>query len=412
MAARVRLPKPLRGQPFQPLTVGKALVLGAATAGLAVAAFLNAAGNVLAHRNAELAVRLSPDDAEALAIHAQQLVLGAAEDEAVAGTASALAIRALRKDAAEYRSYRTLAAARSLRGDFESAAPFYEQGLAITKRDVGARLDRVRLATARGDRDAFVRETELALRVSPGARRQLLPLLAGGLVDQPSIEIAIELLSGNPAWRIEFWQAILAAPAGIAALPALLREAADRGVSVPERLVLPVINRKVADGDAAQAVAIGRALIAAPRDDPAAPIAPFEWAYYPSGSWTVFAGNERGAFALDAQPGTGGIAARRLVEFPPAARSVEIRFDAARGGGSADRLPFVTLTCASPLRSIARVSAMEAGTGGPVRVSQTVPFDFACDYAWADFRVPTLSPGETLALDITNLAVVLESGAE
>jgi hypothetical protein len=55
---------------------------------------------------------------------------------------------------------------------------------------------------------------------------------------------------------------------------------------------------------------------------------------------------------------------------------------------------------------------MEAGTGGPVRVSQTVPFDFACDYAWADFRVPTLSPGETLALDITNLAVVLESGAE
>ncbi|MBZ6377440.1 MULTISPECIES: hypothetical protein [Pacificimonas] len=357
----------------------------------------------MAHNNPAEGILFSPDDPEALAKRAQDLAVPMLENPALKEDVEQLARRALVSDAAEYRAYRTLAWVAQREDRDEDADLLMRQTLAISKRDLGARLYTVRQSGEAGEIRQFVEELRLALRTSGTSRAMLLPLLAESLSDPASAELVADLLAKDPEWASTFWRVLPQVPEAWPGVASLLGAAEQRDVTVFQGPVLTLINRLVAEERIPLAVEIGTALQQVKREDPDAPIAPFEWAYQTDGTKAVFPGSN-GEFTIDAVPGTGGPVARRLVMIPDGAARVAASYSLERATTSSAPLPYLSLTCMEPMRQI---GDLEPADSDDRELRAQAEFDLGgeCEYALARILVPSIEPGETLVARVSGLDV-------
>jgi tetratricopeptide (TPR) repeat protein len=242
--------------------------------------------------------------------------------------AVAFAQRALRRDPTVVAAVQTLGLAAQAKGDGARAARLLGYADHLSRRDLQTHLWTIEREVARGDVDAALREYDLALRTSIGARELLFPVLTAAIAESPVAQALLRRFRLVPLWRADFL-AYLATDARVDPTVAVrFLETARGGVAIAPEYLSVLISRAIDAGDYATAWRAYRLVRrdADPRQvrDPGfarladAPSA-FDWTPASQGGIAAQAVRQDGASRLeiDAEPGTAGRVIEQLQLLPP-----------------------------------------------------------------------------------------------
>lgn len=273
-----------------------------------------------------LALRLDPDNAQALGALAQQQ-LTTATGPADRAAARRLAEKALRRDATVASAAGTLGLIADADGQQAKARRLIAYSDAVSRRDLATRLWLIEEAVNRGDVEGALKHYDVALRTANTATPLLFPVLLAAIEDpQLSGPIAV-LLARQPEWAGSFLDQVTTRGDPAAAAGLFRALAARRAAPRPE-LVTALLQRLVEAERIGQAWSVYAAL------NPARARARLRDARFdaPAASPTVFDWQLADGVAVSASPtmtdaGPGlyvtgsindnGAAAQQMVTLPP-----------------------------------------------------------------------------------------------
>lgn len=161
---------------------------------------------------AESLVRISPTKAYALApwnghVVEQYAALQAsvgAFDNGASDDAAVLALAALEKDPSVATAVSILALKYQLDGNLDAARELFQYSLALSRRELQARLWAIEEAAQRGDLDEVLRNYDVALRTSKSSFELLYPVLASSLDETVIRTKLLAILEADPPWERTF----------------------------------------------------------------------------------------------------------------------------------------------------------------------------------------------------------------
>lgn len=151
----------------------------------------------------ERAYRVSPGNAQIVALFAQRLsgVDATAADRA---RADQLARYALRHDATAIVAVSTLGINAQARGRVEEARRLFAFSEALSRRDMQTQLWAIEDATTRNDVADALKHYDIALRTSPRASNLLFPIMASAISDREIRRVLLQTLSRGANWGPHF----------------------------------------------------------------------------------------------------------------------------------------------------------------------------------------------------------------
>lgn len=202
------------------------------------------AGNVFAKRSPELALRIAPFNAAALAISADRLIATDPIGKASAG--AQLAERSLRTQALGASAVRILGYGAEVGRHPARAEALIKLSQRVSRRDLGAQLWLIEQAVGTGDVLEALRHYDIALRTTDKTAQLLYPILTSAL-DEQAVRTAFRpYVRARPFWMEDFLAHAIALsqhPDRIAALllgaPTFFADARNRELSarLTERLL-------------------------------------------------------------------------------------------------------------------------------------------------------------------------------
>lgn len=258
--------------------------------------------------------------------------------------ATAFAQQALRRDPTVVAAVQTLGLAAQAKGDGARASRLLAYADRLTRRDLQTHLWAIERDVARGDVEGALREYDLALRTSAGARDLLYPVLTGAVADPPVAQALLRRFRLRPAWRADFLAYLATDPRVDPAVAVGFLRSAGAGVRAAPEDVATLIARAVNAGDFATAWRAYRLVrrdadrrqvrdpgFAALADAPTA----FDWTPSTQGGISAQAIRQDGASRLDvdAEAGTAGRVIEQLQLLPPGRYRLAVDAGPVSGGG-------------------------------------------------------------------------------
>lgn len=188
----------------------------AAIVAAAVFATCKTIGNVFARRSPEVALRVDPDNALALATLADQRFL--TDPRRNGAAAEALALRSLRAQGLNAYALRTLGYVADISGQKQRATSLLQMSMRLSRRDRGTQLWLIEQAASAGDIPAALRGYDIALRTSRSNAELLYPILTKALDDAEIRAAFTPYVRSRPLWI----QAFLAYAVANSAHPELI----------------------------------------------------------------------------------------------------------------------------------------------------------------------------------------------
>lgn len=306
-------------------------------------------------KNTELALRLAPHDAQALAVEAQNLSIG----QVTAGDrkhSDELARKALRADPTVVKAVTALGMNAKARGDGARARRLFEYADTLSRREIVTHMWAIEESARRGDISGAVMHYDMALRTSGRAPEVMFPPLAAAIANDEIRSSLVSILVRRPPWGSDFLDFAVANGPDTRATARLLQGLARRGYAVSEELSSLTVNRLIAAGFVADAWKFyatyrPRADRTRSRDsrftESISTPSLFDWT--PTDEAGVTAAVQRnakgGAFEFVASSSVGGPLLQQTLRLPPGL--YQLTGHSSEISQSADSRPFWVLKCAS-----------------------------------------------------------------
>lgn len=372
---------------------------------LAALAFLLALGSVTKLRNPDVAMAIWPTpgltyEREAEAAFGARLGEELAQIESVyRAPDGALAMRAFRNEPTAFFSLGLLSLAASANGDTQRAREMFEIVSALDKRQSLANLWLL-FDYGRSDRlGAMLGAADRLFRANVQARDRIMP----GLAQATSVEGAVPAieaqLADDPPWSFQYWWALVRQPAAFDNAAILRERAAARGLAVPDGFDRAFLFALAEAGKLERAQQLAATLTKteptrATRDatlefdfTDEAGLPPFAWDVLSEGDFGGYLEPQLGEIGISAVARSGGVVARRLVQFAPGSYAMTVT---ARLGGTSEPPVSVVVRCATRTRpQIGAVELTERNT----ETTFAVPGS-ACEYGWIEIEAERVDDPE------------------
>ena len=335
----------------------------------------------------ELAIRLWPWNADALAQQASNIVQSG--DKGDARVAAALARRSLALQPVNPVAARSLGLAQVLDGRVPEAVRSFHYAESVSRRDIPTQLWLIEEAVAAGDIPRALEHYNRALSTSTTVSDSLFPVLIAATAT-PSVAKALGvILARRPVWSRAFVERLVIQYPSPEALAVLLRAARLDSASAEDQLLLVTASQHLVDAGRAD---LARSLMPGHRGsletvtngdfehDPGLP--PFDWRLTDTGEFgaaiqSAVDGKGRALF-LRSQNATAGELAREFVSLHPGQR---YRFGLTFGDMPDSGGVNVGISCTVSGRSLLAIS-IPNGSG----------------HAQGDLVVPANCPGQWLVV--------------
>jgi hypothetical protein len=345
-----------------------------------------------------------------------EALLRLAEKNAASGRfeeAAALARRALAADPLDGRAYRVLADAARGRGDLEQQRELIVLAVQHAPRDIAARAWAAQIALERGDAASAFSHYDRMLRVEPGARTTVFPVIAALAAMPGARDAMVARLAEQPPWRTEFLRYFAStAPSADDLLPVFEGLRASGGLSPDENAALVgrlVRDRRWDQAFVAWAGGLSQAQLGAlgtpvngDFEDQAPPRGPFDWNVGRVSG--VDAGirplpdDEGHALRVEFQGKRSPFRdVRQLLMLPPRA-GYRLEWRSRFDGLQASRGLRWTVTCADGTAGV--ILASEPSTGSSPWRTHAVAFDVppGCPAQWLALELDARIAAETQAM--------------
>lgn len=322
---------------------GFALVL---SLGFAYLAFVNVAGNVLAYKAPELALRIDPNNEFANAEQANSLVMGSNNETADQERSLFLVEKSLRQAPGISGSLRNYVLI--LEPDLPEDRAYRIMQLAsrLSKRDIVSLLWLVENASLSDNVPDTLSYYDRALSVEPQLGKLMFPLLANGLSDQELRDPILALLSERPSWLSSFLAFLLTDDQAAENLVLLDRTLSARSDIMTPDYRIQAGNRLIALGDyeAAKTMLPDSIRLSGDISDfsyRSTDRAPYSWSLK-SGATHISEITGASKLMVRQQSGRGAVLAERMI-----APGGPLRFRASVSSEASDpdRMPVFEITC-------------------------------------------------------------------
>jgi hypothetical protein len=214
-------------QPSRPLLLPK-LILIVFVCALAATASVDAFVGVIRNNNPKLALRLMPNDAQALLAASDQILL---ENQSGKLSTSAklqiqeMAIRSIRQQAINPNGLRQLGLVSNARPDQSPLARYLSLGLKLSKREPAVNISLIEQFAQLDRVEDVLKIYDLALRTNPVAYQLLLDRLAAALPDAAIRKALLPYVKGSAPWLPQFISHAIQSNVDGGAIVALIDEA-------------------------------------------------------------------------------------------------------------------------------------------------------------------------------------------
>ncbi|QDM41015.1 hypothetical protein [Altererythrobacter sp. TH136] len=352
------------------LVLKSALVCGALAA--AFVAGKESLALALADTQPQLALRLNPNQSDALSAAAHAAVSGA--PSANLQLAGRQAAKALQIDPTNSRAAANVAVLRQLDGSETDAVEAMRYAQRLSRRNLAAQLWWIEYSAEQGDVERTLTHYDTAMRTARSAPSLLFPVLVTAVGNPIVSRRLAEVLAQRPSWAEQFVQQLAQSGRDLDAVHGLLSAMAASGAPVADPALRTALQRLVDDARYREALSLFAAYrperAAAPVRNPTfRPISQgatiFDWQ---TGEGAEAAVLSPDGLLIEASSGTAKPAASQLVALPVGQHRFGLAYSALSDEGAAE--PALSAHCASDGSLLGR-SARTAE--GQVRLEFSVP---------------------------------------
>ncbi len=325
--------------------ITKAIVIGLSSAVIAWFAGASAFATIAAKSNPDRALRLAANNADALAIKADALLIQSRKAGA-SELAASLARDALKAQAVHGRALRIVASTVAGSDQSKVAASLIGLSSNTTRRDLGARIWLIENNVARGDVAGALREYDIALRTNAQGQVVLFPVLSSALNDPQIRAEFVGYLRQPPPWLAPFLDYAVDQGSDVSSLSRVLRtHTPSLSPAFLRRLNSRLIVRLADRGDYRELAAFYQAAMPGRRQvlteaafdaqstDPQ--FVPVSWQVLPSsvivGSFDAEGPGSSMKLQVTAAPSARGVVARKLLLLTPGLYQLQVRYGFAEG---------------------------------------------------------------------------------